>query len=229
MSSSPALMAGLVFLGALLNLDRQVCGPFMLGRPLMAGLVLGLAAGEVGYGVWLGLSAELLWLAALPLGGRITPNAGLAVSAAFIAWLNSGLPSAGPSALVLAFLTVPVWAKAMNLIDHLCRRLTPKLLARVQAGLAAGREPPFMRLNLSGLALTLVLSAAVLSAAALLNIQVIRAAVCLAPQAMLMNLGFMFKLLPFAGLTGMAVFLETRDFPLYLGGLAAGLLVLGLV
>jgi mannose/fructose/N-acetylgalactosamine-specific phosphotransferase system component IIC len=221
-----------------LNLDKQVCGPFMLGRPLVAGLVLGLVAGQVGFGVWMGLSAELLWLAAMPLGGQITPNASLAVSAAFIAWLKSGYAPASAAnpvnvpiqaTLVIAFLTVPAWAKAMGLIDLGCRRLAPKVLARVRADLGLGLEPRFMRRNLSGLVVTLVLSAAVLAAAALMNIQIIRAAVSLAPQALLLNLGSIFHLLPFVGLLGMAVFLEARAFPFYLGGLAASLLALSAV
>ena len=241
MMFDPSLLAAfpsLVLIGALLNLDRQVCGPFMLGRALMAGLILGLAAGEVGFGLWMGLSAELLWLAALPLGGQITPNANLAVSAAFIAWVKSGhAPSAVPgeagepaqAMLVIAFLTVPVWAKAMGLIDFGCRRLMPQVLARTQADLAAGREPRFMRRNLRGLVVTLVLSAALLAAAAFLNIILIRVASGMAPQALLLHLGLIFNLLPFVGLLGMAVFLETRAFPFYLGGLAASLLALSAV
>jgi len=233
-----AAFPGLVFLGALLNLDRQVCGPFMLGRPLVTGLVLGLAAGRVDSGVWMGLSAELLWLAALPLGGQITPNASLAVSAAFIAWEKSGYASAsaleaagGPSqaALVIAFLTVPVWAKAMSLIDLACRRLMPPVLDRVRADLAGDREPHFMRRNLRGLFLNLALSAAVLAAAAFMNMQVVRAVAGFASPALLLNLGFIFKLVPFVGLLGMAVFLERRFFPIYLGGLLASLLALSAV
>jgi len=235
--SPPSFAAGfpgLVLLGALLNLDRQVFGPFMLGRPLVAGLILGLAAGQADFGIWLGLSAELLWLAAMPLGGQITPNAGLAVSAAFIAWAQSGWVADAEgwfvqATLVIAFLTVPGWAKAMGLIDLACRRLIPPVLARVRADLAGGREPRFTRRNLYGLLFNLLLSGAVLAAAAFINIQVIGAAASLAPRAVLENLGFIFKLLPFAGLLGMAVFLEARIFPFYLGGLLASLLALSAV
>jgi fructoselysine and glucoselysine-specific PTS system IIC component len=242
MPSSPSFLAdcfpGLVLLGALLNLDRQACGPFMLGRPLVTGLFLGLAAGRADLGVWMGLSAELLWLAVLPLGGQITPNASLAVSAAFIAWVKSGLaPASDPlmvgeameATLVIAFLTVPVWAKAMGLIDLGCRRLIPPVLAQARADLAGDREPHFLRRNLYGLFANLILSGAVLAAAAFMNMQFIKAAVSLTPQAVLMNLGFLFNVLPFMGLLGMAVFLESRSFPFYLGGLLASLLALSAV
>jgi mannose/fructose/N-acetylgalactosamine-specific phosphotransferase system component IIC len=204
----------------------------------VTGLVLGLAAGQVDSGVWMGLSAELLWLAALPLGGQITPNASLAVSAAFIAWEKSGYASAsaleaagcpGRAALVIAFLTVPIWAKAMGLIDLGCRRLMPPILDRVRADLVWDREPHFLRRNLYGLFMNLVLSGAALAAAAFINIQVVRAAVSLASQAVLLNLGFIFKLMPFVGLLGMAVFLERRFFPFYMGGLLASLLALSAV
>jgi mannose/fructose/N-acetylgalactosamine-specific phosphotransferase system component IIC len=210
----------------------------MLGRPLVTGLILGLAVGRVDLGVWMGLSAELLWLAVLPLGGQITPNASLAVSAAFIAWVKSDLaPALDPSTiresieapLVIAFLTVPVWAKAMNFIDLGCRRLIPPVLARARADLIGDREPHFMRRNLYGLFANLVLSGAVLAAAAFINIQFIRAAVNLTPQSVLTTLGFLFNVLPFMGLLGMAVFLESRAFPFYLGGLLASLLALSAV
>ena len=236
--SFPVSFSGLVILGALLNLDRQAFGSFMLSRPLVAGLVLGLAAGRVDFGVWLGLSAELLWLSALPLGGQITPNASLAVSVAFIAWAQSGYAPADDlrtiswlvqPTLVIAFLTVPVWAKALGLIDLGCRRLIPPILARARADLAGDREPHFLRRNLYGLLVNLALSGAALTIAALINIQAIRAAVNLAPQIVLMNLGFIFRFLPFMGLLGMAVFLESRSFPFYLGGLLASLLALSAV
>ena len=236
--SFPASFSGLVLLGTFLNLDRHVFGSFMLSRPLVTGLILGLAAGRVDFGVWLGLSAELLWLAALPLGGQITPNASLAVGAAFIAWDQSGYAPASDlwtvswlnqATLVVAFLTVPVWAKAMGLIDLGCRRLIPSVLARARADLTGDREPHFMRRNLYGLLATLALAGTVLAGAAWINIRVIRAAVGLMPQTVLFNLGFTFKFLPFMGLLGMAVFLESRYFPFYLGGLLASLLALSAV
>jgi len=241
MPADPSFMAtfpGLILLGALLNLDKQACGPFMLGRPLVTGLVLGLASGEVRFGIWLGLSAELLWLAVLPLGGQLTPHASLAVSAAFIAWVKSGLaapPAPEPTGealkatLVIAFLTVPVWAKVMGLIDLGGRRLVPGVLARTRAALAEGREPHFLRRNLGGLAITLVLSIAVLTLAAFLNLQFLRVVASFTPQALFLNLGFIFHLLPFAGLLGVAVFLDSKAFPFYLGGLAASLLALSAV
>jgi mannose/fructose/N-acetylgalactosamine-specific phosphotransferase system component IIC len=210
----------------------------MLGRPLVTGLVLGLAVGRVYSGVWLGLSAELLWLATPPLGGQIIPNANLAVSAAFIAWEQSGCAPAialeavrgpGQAALVIAFLTVPIWAKAMALVDIICRRLMPPILARIRADLAGGREPHFLRRNLYGLFINLALSGAVLAVAVFVNIEVVRAAVSFASPAVLLNLGFIFKFIPFVGLLGMAVFLEYRSFPFYLGGLLASLLALSAV
>ncbi|MDL2227209.1 PTS sugar transporter subunit IIC, partial [Deltaproteobacteria bacterium OttesenSCG-928-M10] len=71
-----------IIVGVFLNLDKQVFGPFMVGRPLVTGFIIGLITGETAFGTWMGLSAELLWLATMPLGGQLTPNAGLAVTAA---------------------------------------------------------------------------------------------------------------------------------------------------
>jgi hypothetical protein len=117
----------------------------------------------------------------------------------------------------------------MAMIELGCRRLIPPVLAQVRADLAGDREPHFMRRDLRGLFVSLVLSGAALAAAALINIHIIRAAASLAPGVVLFNLGFIFKFLPFVGLLGMAVFLESRTFPFYLGGLLASLLALSAV
>jgi mannose/fructose/N-acetylgalactosamine-specific phosphotransferase system component IIC len=233
---SLSALGGLIILGALLNLDKQVFGQFMVSRPLVTGLIMGLATGEVGFGIWMGLSAELLWMATLPLGGQITPNAGLAASAAFIAWEISGFsPSPGPTngpiqaTLVISFLTVPFWAKYLSLIDQLTRRLVLPPLARIKADLASGRDPRFFRRNFYGLLVSLFFSLLALAAVVCVNANLLRLVVQLAPQIVLLNLGFLFTLIPFTGLVGMAVFLETKTFPFYLGGLLASLMALSAV
>lgn len=223
-----------ILVGALLNLDKQVCGPLMVSRPLVAGFAIGWLTGELRYGVWMGLSAELLWLAALPLGGQLTPHAGLAVSGALIAWVGSPfVPALGAhqteAGLVISFLTIPGWARAFTLIDTVGRRLVPAELEKARADLAAGRDPRFFSRNLRGLWIALGLSLGALLVAVLVNGLLLHLAVRLAPDLVLLNLGFLFAVIPFLGLLGMAVFLEAKTLNLYFYGLLASLLALSAV
>lgn len=220
---------------ALLNLDKQVFGPFMLGRPLVVGFVVGASTGAAAYGTWMGLSVELLWLAAMPLGGQLTPNAGLAVGAAVIAWVFSGFgPAVGSfqteAGLVVSFLTVPLWARIFAQIDKFCRRHVPSQLARIRADLAQGHEPHLFQRNLYGLWWTLGLSILAVTGAAVVNSLILDLVAWRAPEVVLINLGGLFHFIPFLGLLGMAVsFLETKTLTIYFGGLLVGLLVLSAV
>ena len=217
--------------GAALNLDRQAWGPFMLSRPLVTGFVIGWLTGEIRYGAWMGLSVELLWLAALPLGGQLTPNAGLAVSAALIAWVDSGFtPAVGAyqtqAGLVVSFLTVPLWALALAKLDRLNRRLVEPRLALIRADLAAGQNPNFWPRNMLGFWLNLLSSLLALIVAVAANVFLLHLAARLAPEIVLINFNFLFNLIPLLGLLGMAATIEPRAFNYYLGGLLAGLAAL---
>lgn len=223
-------LIGPMVVGALLNLDRQVCGPFMVSRPIMTGFVIGLMIGEISYGIWLGLAVELLWLAILPLGGQVTPNAGLAVSAALIAWIGSSFaPAVGAfqthAGLALSFATVPFWAWAFTLIDKICRRFAGAQVSAARQALAAGLEPDFFRRNISGVWVTFACSLVAILAAVSVNTAILYLVVDLAPDI----LTFLFAFIPFLGLLGMAVFLESRTFTFYLWGLLASLLALSAV
>ena len=220
-----------ILVGAFLNLDKQDFGHFMIGRPLVVGFVLGALTGELRFGIWMGLSAELLWLAAMPLGGQLTPNAGLAVSAALTAWVGSGFgPAVGSyqieAGLVLSFLTVPVWAILFTFLDQAERALARPRLTRALTDLAEGRDPLFFRRNLYGLGVTLGLSLAALTLAVLVNTLFLRLVVRLASDALLMNLRVLFTFIPFLGLLGMAVSLDKKTFNYFLGGILASLLTL---
>ncbi len=230
----PTTVLASILVGAVLNLDKQAFGPFMVGRPLVVGMIIGLIAGELRFGTWMGLSAELLWLAALPLGGQLTPHAGLAVTAALTAWLGSGFAPAGgayqtEAGLVISFLTLPFWARAFTVIDRITRRLALPQVARARADLEAGREPRLFRRNLNGLWTTLGCSLAALAAAVTVNGFLLRAVMRLAPETVLLNLGALFTFIPFLGLLGLAVFLDFKAVNFYIYGLLASLLALSAV
>jgi len=227
-------MIGPVLAGAALNLDRQVFGPFMISRPLVVGFLIGLMIGEWQYGAWLGLSVELLWLAMLPLGGELTPNSGLAVSAALIAWVNGAFaPAVGghqiETGLVAAFLTVPLWAWLFTYLDRFNRYLADRRLALVRADLSAGRDPQFFSRNLQGLWLTLAGNLAALTAAVIVNGWLFRLALRLLPDKALTALGFLYEFIPLLGLVVMGGSVMAKNPWVYIGGVVASLLAVSSV
>lgn len=227
-------MIGPVLAGAVLNLDRQVFGPFMISRPLVVGFLIGLMIGEWQYGAWLGLSVELLWLAMMPLGGDLTPNSGLAVSAALIAWVNGAFaPAVGghqiETGLVAAFLTVPLWAWLFTYLDRFNRELADRRLALIRADLEAGRDPQFFSRNLQGLWLTLAGNLAALTVAVVVNGWLFQLALRLLPDQVLMALGFFYEFIPLLGLVGMGGAIGARNPGIYIGGIVASLLAISAV
>lgn len=227
-------MLGPILVGVLLNLDRQVCGPFMISRPLVVGLVIGFLTGEWRCGTWMGLSVELLWLALLPLGGQLTPNSGLAVSAALIAWVESGFaPAVGAhltaASLVIAFLTVPLWAWLFTFLDRFNRALADRRVTLVQADLEAGLNPEFFSRNFQGVWLTLAGNLVALTTAVLINSLILRLVIHLSPASVLVKFGFLYEFIPFLGLLGMGVSMGTKCPGLYIGGLLTSLLALSAV
>lgn len=62
-----------VFLGGLLWMDRVFVFQFMLSRPVVMGAVLGSVMGDTATGLLVGMSLELLWLSAPPVGAYL-PN-----------------------------------------------------------------------------------------------------------------------------------------------------------
>ena len=224
-----------MLVGALLNLDKQVFGPFMVGRPLVVGFVLGLVSGELACGMWLGLSAELLWLATMPLGGQLTPNPGLAVTAAFLGWLMSDAghmlgADQREAGLVLAFFTVPCWARIFTVIDTISRKVAVVQLNQALDRLEAGREPHLFWRNLRGLVVTLGCSLGALAVAALVTGFLLEFLMGLNYNVVLFNsFQFLFIFIPFLGLFGMAVFLDSKIMNLYVYGILAGLLALSTV
>ncbi len=220
---------------AALNLDKQVFGPFMLSRPLMAGFIMGLLSGQLEAGIWMGLAAELLWLAVMPLGGQLTPHSGLAVSAVFLAWLvGFSAPAAeGPayeSGLVFSFLTIVFWARAFTWIDRAARALVPPQLQRARQALAEGRDPRFFQRNLVGLGATFVFSFLALAAAVAFNSALLTLLIAFVPEHIWLSLSALYRLIPFLGLLGMAVvYLEKSVFPFYLASLLVSLLAIGAV
>lgn len=88
---------------ALLELDVQSVGQWMLHRPIVLGPLLGLMTGQWELGAAMGVTLELLYADALPIGSWIPPNAAVATGSSLILSSMQDLP---PGACLLAGLAM---------------------------------------------------------------------------------------------------------------------------
>jgi len=116
----------LVLVGGVVGLDGTSFPQIMISRPLVAGILGGLAAGQPGAGMVFGAILEAFHLAVLPIGAARYPEAGTAAVAASFAFITAG---AGPEpvALLLTLGFALVWgrvaAASVDLERHINERL----------------------------------------------------------------------------------------------------------
>ncbi|MDR1085334.1 MAG: PTS sugar transporter subunit IIC [Deltaproteobacteria bacterium] len=217
-----------LILAALLNLDRQAVGQSMLARPLVTGLLVGHVLDNPLAGLYLGLWTELLWLTRPPLGGVLTPNGGLAVSAALLAWSAVTrfwhTPPERPVLVFICILIPPVAVLATGL-EKLSRRVSGKVEARLEENLAVGGRVGFMWPNLKGLLFTLAAGLASLSLLAPILALFIIWNIKAEPAALW---PFLDKLAPFMPLVGLTINIGRlrKSLILFYGlGLLAGIII----
>ncbi len=75
-------------LGGFFISDTTAFGQFMFSRPIFCGPVIGLLAGDVSAGLYVGMIMELIWITVIPLGGAVPPDSGAVASAA--AYISAG-------------------------------------------------------------------------------------------------------------------------------------------
>ncbi|MFC4620288.1 PTS system mannose/fructose/sorbose family transporter subunit IID [Camelliibacillus cellulosilyticus] len=100
---------------ALLMVENYGYGYWMISRPIFAGPLLGLIMGDLGTGLAVGASVELIFMGVLPIGGSVPPNAQIAglLGTAF-AILSGGKPEVGialalPIGILAQFLIMLGW------------------------------------------------------------------------------------------------------------------------
>lgn len=233
MSVSIGTLVGAVAASALINLDRQTFGPFMLSRPLVSGLLVGVVLGCPTAGLTIGLWTELLWLAVLPLGGHIPPNGGLAVSLMLTAYALAvdaqAFSAESKAGLLAAFVLVAPVARLATVIERLSRRFlrpddfSEKDLAADGYGLLI-----FLK-NLKGLSLTFGLTLVVAAVFTPVGAALIKVTAQAVPPECLPVINRLYPLIPLAGLMIMAASLPKKMFSSYLAAVAAGLFVLSSV
>lgn len=88
-------LVGLCLAAAALELEAVSVGQWTISRPLILGPLLGVAAGDVRLGLWMGALMELLLVEDIPIGGAVPINGPVAAASAMLVALGEGgLPPA---------------------------------------------------------------------------------------------------------------------------------------
>jgi len=137
----------LLLWGVVAGLDLVSLGQVMIGRPLVAGTVAGLLAGDAAAGAIVGVTLELFALDLLPVGGARYPDYGpAAVAGVATAAGVPGVLGLGP-AIAVALVVGCLGEEAMQIV----RRGNSADVRRNRAGLDAGDLVCIRRVHLRGM------------------------------------------------------------------------------
>lgn len=124
--------------GAVFGLDNIAVGQFMLAQPVVGAVITGFLMGEPVLGVWAALTFQLLWVADLPVGAYVPPNAAITA----IATVGLAVPSEAPlesRAVLAAACAIPVGLAAGRL-DTWIKARNVDVLRRAEEGLLAEKK-----------------------------------------------------------------------------------------
>jgi mannose/fructose/N-acetylgalactosamine-specific phosphotransferase system component IIC len=129
------LLAGFIY--ALLSLDQNAAGPFLLSRPVVTGAAVGAALGNAPLGFAAGLMTELLSVSVPPVGlasGDVSVIGGLAAL-----WSVEAFSQRGAALLLALGLAIPAgWA--VTVLDRRIRRQNDRFGDWILGHLTEGRE-----------------------------------------------------------------------------------------
>ncbi len=143
-------------LGAICALDRTAAFQVMFSRPLVAGTLGGLLAGNWEIGLLVGVSLELYFLSEMPVGTNIpTDDTLLALAAGGTAAALRGLPANGlvpekTLALVVLLVVLP-WAGLTRKLDSWVRVRNSRLIDDMETALLAGQNCSAINFHLYGM------------------------------------------------------------------------------
>jgi mannose PTS system EIIC component len=144
-------IAGLAFLAALLDLDETSFGRFMVSRPVVCAPLFAFILGDVRTGLWIGLSIELLWTSAIPMGAAI-PYDITVLSILTVVWAMLALPGNEAALMIAMILALPTMMLFKKLELSL-RYFNVKISHWVEKGVQAGEEKRIAKGVFIGLAL----------------------------------------------------------------------------
>lgn len=143
----PLTLVLLLAWGTFVALDLVSVPQAMYARPLVAGTVAGILAGDVMAGLQLGVLLELFALDVLPVGAARYPDHGPATVAAVAAAAGAPWPERLGTAVLLAMLLAVLGGWSLQRLRH----LNAQALHRRAAALAAGSEAGIRALQWGGL------------------------------------------------------------------------------
>lgn len=165
MAGSFLTVSQLALLAGLLSLDATAFLQSMVSRPIVAGIAAGAVVGDLGLGVVIGATLELVWIGTMPVGAAVFPDGTCgAVSGAGVAWL---LLSGGADRGFAIFLGVAAGLLAGTLgqgLTKALRRANERFAALALAGARRGESGGVARAVALGLATRFALSAGLVAA-----------------------------------------------------------------
>lgn len=142
---------GLSFLAALLDLDESSFGRFMVSRPVVCAPLFAFLLGDVRTGLWIGLSIELLWTSAIPMGAAI-PYDITVLSILTVVWGMLAMPG-NEAALVVAMILALPAMMLFKRAEFALRYFNVRISHWVEKGVAEGKEGRIARGVMLGLGL----------------------------------------------------------------------------
>ena len=112
-------------LGGLLGLDGTAVGQFMFSRPLVAGVLAGVVAGDPVQGTIIGMILELYLLVSVPSGGARFPEAGTATVVAVACAAPFDAAGAIPLAVAVGLVWGQVGGSSVDALRHWNADLVP--------------------------------------------------------------------------------------------------------
>ncbi|MCX7995230.1 MAG: PTS sugar transporter subunit IIC [candidate division WOR-3 bacterium] len=117
----------LALIGALLLLDKYAFGEFGLSQPVIAGTIIGSLCGDVATGIFIGALFQMVFLANLPIGKDVPPDAqaaGIAGAGSYFILKETNQSEPNLMVVVLVGILISVLG---SLLDTMVRRVNEKL------------------------------------------------------------------------------------------------------
>ncbi len=120
----------LTLLGALILLDKYAIGEFGIAQPIVAGTIIGAFCGDVRIGIFIGAMFQMIFLANLPIGKDVPPDAqaaGIAGCGSYFLLKNANQNEPNLMIILLIGILVSVMG---NYLDIIVRRMNEVLFYR---------------------------------------------------------------------------------------------------